>query len=181
MNTFIALFRGINVGGSNILPMKELASLLKGLGLSNVRTYIQSGNVVFQSKTTNAKDLSHNISTAIGESHGFNPQVFIFSLQELRDAIASNPFPDGQTEPKTLHLFFLESAPSNPDMDRLETIKTVSERFRLIDAVFYLHAPEGIGRSKLAANVEKALGVSGTGRNWRSINKIMSMALELTG
>ena len=75
MNTFIALFRGINVGGSNILPMKELASLLKGLGLSNVRTYIQSGNVVFQSKTTNAKDLSHNISTAIGESYGRLRQI----------------------------------------------------------------------------------------------------------
>jgi len=180
MNTFIALFRGINVGGSNILPMKDLALILKDLGLSNVRTYIQSGNVVFQSKTTDAKGLSHDISTAIGENHGFNPKVFILSLPELQAAIASNPYPDGQSEPKTLHLFFLASVPNNPDMDRLETFKTESERFRLIDTVFYLHAPEGIGRSKLAANVEKSLGVSVTARNWRSINKILSMALELT-
>ena len=168
------------MGGSNILPMKDLALILKDLGLSNVRTYIQSGNVVFQSKTTDAKGLSHDISTAIGENHGFNPKVFILSLPELQAAIASNPYPDGQSEPKTLHLFFLASVPNNPDMDRLETFKTESERFRLIDTVFYLHAPEGIGRSKLAANVEKSLGVSVTARNWRSINKILSMALELT-
>lgn len=179
MNTFIALFRGINVGGNHILPMKELAALMEGLGLSNIRTYIQSGNVVFQSKAGNINEIANDISAAIGKSFGFVPQVLILSQQELGKAIASNPFPEGQSEPKSLHFLFLESVPGNPDMDKLETIKMASERFRLVDSVFYLHAPEGIGRSKLAANVEKALGVSGTARNWRSVNKIMSMALEL--
>ena len=179
MNTFIALFRGINVGGKNILPMKELASVLEGMGLSKVQTYIQSGNVVFQSRTTNEKELSHAIETVIGKSHGFTPEVVILSQQELQDAIAANPFPEGESEPKTLHLFFLASIPANPNIDRLETFRTNSEKFRLINNVFYLHAPNGMGRSKLAANVEKALGVTLTARNWRSVNKIMAMAADL--
>jgi uncharacterized protein (DUF1697 family) len=180
MNTFIALLRGINVGGKNILPMKELTTVLEGLGLNNVKTYLQSGNVVFQSEKINLKELSQDIGTAIEKSHGFKPQVLILSIQELREAIAANPFPEGESEPKTLHLFFLESAPTNPDMDRLQSLKTASEKFRLIDTVFYLYAPDGIGRSKLAANVEKAVGVAATARNWRSANKVMSMAAELS-
>ncbi len=179
MNTFIALIRGINVGGNNILPMKELASVLESMGLNNVKTYIQSGNVVFQTKTTDEKELSHDFRTAIVKSHGFAPEVLILSIQELQVAIASNPFPDGEVEPTTLHLFFLASSPTNPNIERLEAIRASNESFRLIDTVFYLHAPNGIGRSKLAANVERAMGVTSTARNWRSVKKLMSMAVQL--
>ena len=179
MKTFIALFRGINVGGNNRLPMKELVSVLDGLGLKNVRTYIQSGNVVFQSATSNAVKLSRDIRAAIEESHGFAPHVLILSVREFQKAIASNPFPEGEGEPKSLHLFFLESIPDNPDMDRLDRLKTDREEFRLVDAIFYLHTPDGIGRSKLAASVEKAMGVALTARNWRSVTKIMELAVDL--
>ncbi|MCB0093014.1 MAG: DUF1697 domain-containing protein, partial [Caldilineaceae bacterium] len=75
MNTYIALLRGINVGGNNKLPMKELAALLDGLGLQNVKTYIQSGNVVFQSERADVAALSQEISAAIGQSHGFTPAI----------------------------------------------------------------------------------------------------------
>ena len=179
MNTFVALFRGINVGGKNILPMKELAAVLEGLGLNKVKTYIQSGNVVFQSKTNNTQELTHDIRTAINRSHEFVPQVFVLSIQELRNAIVSNPFPEGANEPESLHLFFLKSSPTNPDVKRLEFLQSESERFKLIDTVFYLHAPDGIGRSKLAANVENTLGVALTARNWRSVSTILSMAMEV--
>jgi uncharacterized protein (DUF1697 family) len=181
MNTLIALFRGINVGGKNILPMKELSAVLESLGLNNVKTYIQSGNVVFQSETSDKQKLSLTIKRAIDSNHGFAPEVLILSVQELRDAIASNPFPDGEAEPKTLHLFFLAYSPTNPDMKRLEGVRANREEFRLADRVFYLLAPDGVGRSKLAANVEKAMAVPLTGRNWRSVCKILSMAEELTG
>jgi uncharacterized protein (DUF1697 family) len=77
MNTYITLLRGINVGGRNKLPMRELVQLLEELGLENVKTYIQSGNVVFQSKRTDRAKLSAEISEAIGESHGFTPQIFV--------------------------------------------------------------------------------------------------------
>jgi len=179
MTTYIALLRGINVGGANILPMKEFVSVLERMGLENVRTYIQSGNVVFQSQTTDANQLSQAIRTAVGESHGLAPEVLVLSIDELHDAIAACPFTDGDPDPKTLHLSFLASIPTDPDLDRLEVIRSPSERFRLAGSVFYLHAPEGIGRSKLAANVERAIGVTMTARNWRTVTKLMSMAEEL--
>ena len=178
MKTYVALLRGINVGGKNILPMKELIATLEGLGLKKVQTYIQSGNVVFQSKTNSPRELIHEIETAIGRSHGFTPPVFVLSVEELRHAIACNPFPEGENDPKSLHLFFLDSPPGNADIQRLENLQSASEKFELIGTVFYLHAPNGTGRSKLAANVEKSLGVKLTARNWRSANKILSMAVE---
>jgi uncharacterized protein (DUF1697 family) len=178
MKTYIALFRGINVGGNNVLPMQELVAQLESIGLQNVRTYIQSGNVVFQSEEKNASLLSNNIRAAIKKSHGFEPQVVLLELEEMEKAVGSNPFPEAEYEPKTLHLLFLASVPKNPDYDALESIKSDRERFALKDGIFYLHAPDGIGRSKLAANAEKLLGVWVTGRNWRTVCKIMEMASQ---
>jgi uncharacterized protein (DUF1697 family) len=176
MKTYIALFRGINVGGNNILPMKELAVVLENLGAANVKTYIQSGNAVFQHESENVSGLSSRISAAIKESHGFEPRVLLLDLVEMEKAIGSNPFPKGESEPKTLHLYFLASAPQNPDLKMLDSLKKADEQFKLIDNVFYLHAPDGIGRSKLAERAEKALGVAATARNWRTVSKIMAMA-----
>ena len=173
--TFIALFRGINVGGNSILPMRELVDVFGNLGLSNVKTYIQSGNVVFQSEYAKTL-LPEKIAAAVTESHGFTPKVLILTQQELADAAASNPFLKAEHELKTLHLFFLAAKPDNPDIDILERLKTATERFKLTETVFYLHAPDGIGRSKLAAKVEKALGISATARNWQSVQKILSLA-----
>ncbi|MBI5304941.1 MAG: DUF1697 domain-containing protein [Chloroflexi bacterium] len=176
MNTFIALLRGVNVGGNTILPMRDLVDVLEGLGLKKVKTYIQSGNVVFQSAPANATDLSRKISAAIEKARGLSPQVLLLGIKELQAAIARNPFPQGVHEPKSLHLFFLDSIPRKPDLETLETIKTKSEQFKLINQVFYLYAPDGIGRSKLAAKVEKALGVAVTARNWRTVSEVMSIA-----
>lgn len=181
MNTFVAFFRGINVGGKNRLPMAELTARLEGLGVSHVRTYIQSGNVVFRSPADDATELAETIQAAIEGSHGFAPQVLLLSRQELEDAVAANPFPEGEGEPQTLHLFFLSAAPGAPDLERLSSIKTERESFRLVGSVFYLHAPDGIGRSKLAAGVERALGVPATARNWRTVNRVLSMAADPEG
>ena len=178
MKTYIALFRGINVGGNNVLPMKELVTVLESIGAQNVKTYIQSGNAVFQSKETDTSLLSSRIRAAIKKSHGFEPQVLLLELEDMEKAIQSNPFPEAESEPNTLHLLFLASVPKNPNYDALESIKTDRERFVLKGSVFYLHAPDGIGRSKLAANAEKLLGVWVTGRNWRTVCKIMAMAKQ---
>ena len=178
MKTYIALFRGINVGGKNILPMKELKTLLQNLDLQNVKTYIQSGNVVFQSNEKSTSGLSSKISAEIEKSHGFKPQVLLLDIDEMEKAIGLNPFPEAESEPKTLHLSFLASVPETPDLKTLESLKTENERFELKGNVFYLHAPDGIGRSKLAANAERLLGVAMTSRNWRTVCKIMAMAKE---
>lgn len=178
MKTYIALFRGINVGGNNILPMKELAALLEKLGAHGVKTYIQSGNAVFRHQAERASQLSSRISAAIKESHSFEPRVLLLDLVEMEQAMASNPFPEAESDPKTLHLYFLASAPRNPDLEMLDSLQKDNEQFKLIDNVFYLHAPDGIGRSKLAERVEKALGVAATARNWRTVSKIMVLAKQ---
>ena len=176
MKVYIALFRGINVGGRNKLPMGELVKALEGLGLREIKTYIQSGNVVFQSEEENIAELSERMSNAIKKSHGFMPKTIILRLEEIESAMQANPYPEAENVPKTLHLYFLTTEPENPNIETLENIKTESERYTIKERVFYLHAPDGIGRSKLAANVEKGLGVSATARNWRSVCKIYEMA-----
>jgi len=178
MTTYIALFRGINVGGKNKLPMKDLAATLDGVGARDVATYIQSGNAVFQSEEQDAALLSEAIEAAIKERHGFEPRVLVLGAEDLEEAVRSNPFPKAESEPKTLHVYFLAASPERPDLDALEGLKGERERFVLGDGVFYVHAPNGIGRSKLAANIEKLLGVPVTARNWRTVRKVMEMTQQ---
>ncbi|MEW5959856.1 MAG: DUF1697 domain-containing protein, partial [Chloroflexota bacterium] len=106
------------------------------------------------------------------------PRVFLLDLVEMEQVLASNPFPEAESEPTTLHLYFLAAVPQNPDLKTLDSLKQANEQFKLVDNVFYLHAPAGIGRSKLAARVEKALGVAVTARNWRTVCKLVAMAKQ---
>jgi len=179
MNTYIVLLRGINVGGRNKLLMKELIVILEELGCVNVKTIIQSGNVVLQSNNNKAAELSENISQAINQQYDFEPHVHILTTKDLQQAIDNNPFPDAKLDPNTLHFGFLEAIPSLPNLVKLEDLKVPSESYQLINKVFYLNAPDGIGRSKLAAQSEKALGVSMTSRNWRTVEKIQDMLRAL--
>jgi uncharacterized protein (DUF1697 family) len=126
--------------------------------------------------TENASRLSSKISAEIKRSRGFEPQVLLLELQEMEQAVKLNPFPEAEAEPNTLHVNFLLSVPANPDLKTLENIKKENERFNLKGKIFYLHAPEGIGRSKLAASAERLLGVSMTSRNWRTVCKIVALA-----
>lgn len=178
MNTYIAFLRGINVGGNNPLPMKELAAILEDAGARKIRTYIQSGNAVFQSAEKNLAHLSKNLAAKIKKRHGFEPYIHILEVEAIKTAIAQNPFPEAQADPSSLHLGFLASTPTSPDLEKLSSLKKESERFHLSDTVFYLHAPDGIGRSKLAASSEKLLGVPMTDRNWRTVCKVMEMLEE---
>jgi len=178
MNTYIALFRGINVGGKNSLPMKELVVLMEDLGAQKIKTYIQSGNAVFQSAEKNVSQLSKRLTAEIEKRHGFEPHVLILGLDAIEKAMSENPFPEAEADPSSLHLGFLAAAPKSPDLKTLDSLRKESERFHLSGRVFYLYAPEGVGRSKLAASAEKLLGVPATDRNWRTVSKIREMAKE---
>lgn len=175
MSQWIALLRGINVGGRNIIPMQELTDLLEKLGCQNVKTYIQSGNVVFDFSGPDPISLPAKITGSIAEERGFEPGVLLFDSERLDRIVSQNPFTEDEIEPKTLHVYILDSAPAAPDMQALENVAATGERFRLTGDNFYLHAPNGIGRSKLAAKVEKAMGVAATARNWNTIIKIRNM------
>ena len=179
MKIYIALFRGINVGGNNPLPMKELVGILEEHGCQNVKTYIQSGNVVFKIEEKRIPGLSDRLRSEIQERRNFSPSILLLSLAEFETIVAGNPFPEVENDPQALHVGFLAATPKRPDLERLERLREKNERFHLINSAFYLHAPDGIGRSKLAANTERLLGVSMTDRNWRTVSKILEMAREL--
>jgi uncharacterized protein (DUF1697 family) len=174
--TYIALLRGINVGGSHRLPMHGLKLLLEKNACLDVQTYIQSGNVVFRCAMSDAAGLARQLRDAVSSSHGFEPQVIVLTLGELEDAIAGNPFGDAEDNPKSLHLFFLTAVPKKPDLKTLQALQTKTERFALKGKILYLHTPDGFGTSKLAARAERLLGVDATARNWRTVTTLLEMA-----
>jgi uncharacterized protein (DUF1697 family) len=175
MNRYVALFRGINVGGKHILPMQALREILAACDCEDVQTYIQSGNAIFSSAVA-ASGLSANITHAIEERFGFAPQVLLLTVDRFMAIAAANPFTDADANPKCLHVWFLAENPRAPNLDALNDLKVESERFLLKDDAFYLYAPDGIGRSKLAAKVDRHLGVATTARNWRTVCKIIELA-----
>jgi len=178
-NLFIALLRGVNVVGANSLRMNDLVRLLQRLGLRQVKTYIQSGNAVFQAKEAKADVLSRKIKDGIRRAHGFAPEVIVLRLEDLEGAIAANPYPGADADPKALHLAFLAAAPAVPDWTAFKALQQENEQYALEGRVFYFYAPDGVGRSKLFSRLEKLLGVTVTARNWRTAGKILEMAREV--
>jgi len=168
VKTYVVLFRGINVGGKNILPMKELAAILEENNYQDIKTYIQSGNVVLRSQ----KKPDTNISTIVQNNYGFKPEVLALEESEFISSIKNNPY--SYKEGKTMHFYFCKSSPK-VDEEKLKKLKSKSEEYYIGDKVFYLYAPNGIGRSKLVANIESCLGVPATGRNLNTVNKLLSM------
>jgi len=176
MSTWIALLRGINVGGRNVVAMTDLRSLLDELGYTRVRTYIQSGNCVFESDTTDGAHLAAEIASAIGRRFGFEPEAMVMTEEELKQAIDRNPFADRNPNPSHVHFFFLDETVPDADLEGLQAIAKPSEAFALEGQVFYLHAPEGIGRSVLVQRIGRHLPVSMTARNLRTVDKLAEMA-----
>jgi len=178
MTTYVALLRGINVGGKHSLPMQTLRDILAALGCEDAKTYIQSGNAVF-SFESDVKELAVEITAAIEREVGFAPSVQVFTCDEFQSILDANPFPGAVAEPKSLHIAFLAETPSAPDLAAIAALQSATEESHLMDGAFFLHAPDGIGRSKLAAKVDKCLGVETTGRNWRSATRIAALAATI--
>jgi uncharacterized protein (DUF1697 family) len=172
MHTWVALLRGINVGGKHIVPMKQLAQLMLQIACVDPKTYIQSGNVVFKHAEANPKEISRLLSELILQHFTFQPKVMIFPASDFSLFLSTNPFKAVYSEAKHVHLFFFEQAPLNPNLTGLAQLKAPSEQFELQLKAFYLYAPEGVGRSKLAEKVEKYLGVSTTARNLNTVLKL---------
>lgn len=179
LKTWIALLRGINVVGRRTLLMKDLAALFERGGFESVRTYIQSGNVVFQSARGSARTLAAKIGALILKSSGFEPHVIVLSVAELAAAVSANPFPQAAADHKSLHLFFLAARPARPDLAALARLKAGREAFELKGAVFYLYTPHGFPQCALHDKVERFLGVAATGRNWRTANQLLLMSQSL--
>jgi uncharacterized protein (DUF1697 family) len=181
MAVIISMLRGVNVGGHNKIKMDVLRGLYESLGLRDVQTYVQSGNVVFRTKQRNLGALGNKIENAIERSFGFRPAVIVRTPSELRDVIARNPFAKRRgIEPSKLLVTFLASHPAAEALEQVLKIKAEPEELHIHGREVYIYYPDGVGRPKLSwVTVEKKLKTSGTGRNWNSVTKLLEMAERL--
>ena len=173
MQKWLALLRGINVGGHNKIAMAELRDLFRELGFEDVESYIQTGNVAFQAKGTPNK-LAATISEAIREKWGYEVSTLVISPQTMEEITAANPYAEaGEANPTRVFVGFLDQKPAKVE---LKPVKKDNEHFSVIGRAVYLHCPDGVGRSKLTnAYFEKGLGVSMTMRNLRVVTTLQEM------
>jgi uncharacterized protein (DUF1697 family) len=183
---YLALLRGINVGGRNKVAMADLRLIATDLGYPDVATYIQSGNLLFSSDGTNAAEHARALERAIAERLHVQPAVVVISAAELARTIADNPFPD-EANDRCLHAVFRAGEPSAAELARIaETVGRVRAKGSSDDAVvvgrtLFLHTPDGFGRSELAARLisgSSGAALAGTARNWATVTRLMAMLMD---
>lgn len=172
----VALLRGINVGGKNLLPMKELAEMFVAAACQDVRTYIQSGNVVYTASASAARKVPALVEASIGERFGFAVPIQTRSLEELRRIVAGNPLL-AEHEPGVLHVVFLAQAPTAKQARGLDPQRSPGDSFVLRGREVYLACPNGVARTKLTnAWFDSRLATVSTSRNWHTTQKLLELA-----
>jgi len=181
MKSYIALLRGINVSGQKLIKMAELRLALEKAGFENLNTYIQSGNIVFQSEVSKTEDLALRIKAVILEKFGFDVSTQVLLKDELESIIAGNPFKEEVvSEPNRVLLVRLGESPDASNLKIFLEEDLSPDRVVVKGNWVYIHFPEGQAKSKLSNNlIEKRLKVSATGRNWNTVLKLSKMLDEL--
>ena len=174
--TYLALLRGVNVGGKNKLPMKELAGIFVAAGCDNVRTYIQSGNVLFQAAPKLLTKIPDLVGAQITGRYGYRTPVIVRTQEELGQVMANNPFlAKGETE-EWLHVMFLAAVPKPAAVTGLDANRSPGDSFIVQGKEIYLHLPNGAGKSKLTNNYfDSKLATISTGRNWRTVATLLEL------
>lgn len=174
---YVALLRGVNVGGRNRLPMADLAALFTTAGCRDVQTYIQSGNVVFAASPALVKKLPAQIGAALSDHLSHPVGVVIRSGCELVRILRENPIGGPMVDPAHLHVAFLESTPSPARIASLDPARSPGDTFAVRGAEIYLHLPGGVARTRLTnAYFDARLGTTSTLRNWRTVQKLAELA-----
>lgn len=178
MNTFIALLRGINVSGHNSIKMADLKQLLLNANLKNVVTYIQSGNVVFNSRETSEDFFETLISKKIKEAYGYDVKVLVISKEYLNIVFNNNQLlKDSLLDFKKSCVTFLEKEPTEEGKEKIYELASKDELLIFNDKIAYIYCPNGFGRTKLSNNnFEKKLKISATSRNWNTITKLVELS-----
>lgn len=172
MPSFASLLRGINVSGHKKIPMAGLKTLYEELGFTKVKTYIQSGNVVFETDQQDVSLIRQLIESKIEATYGFDVTVLIRTADELRQVASTNPFETIED----VYVTFLAEEPSPEKWANLKSLDPGTERMELNNKELYLQFPDGYGKAKLSNPfVESKLKVRGTTRNWRTINEILRL------
>jgi uncharacterized protein (DUF1697 family) len=178
MPVIISMLRGVNLGAHNRMSMEALRDVYESLKLLDVRTFIQSGNVLFKTEEREIETLVEKIQDAIERRFKFRPDVIVRTAAELRDVIARNPFARRRgIDPAKLLITFLDKDPGEKARQHIRKLNTDPEEVRIDGREIYTYFPEGMARPKLSwASIEKILKTSGTGRNWNSVTKMLEMA-----
>lgn len=178
MTTYISILRGINVSGHHIIKMEALRQLYTDIGFVNIETYIQSGNVVFQFKKTEANLLESKIKKAITNKLKFDVPILVKELSEFKQIVENNPFILNKAiDLAHLHITFLSAKPTQDNFAALIAGNYLPDELKLIEKAIYLHCPKGYGNSKLTNSfLEKKLGVIATTRNWKTANQLIHIA-----
>lgn len=176
MPTYIALLRGINVGGHHKLPMADLRAAFEAFGATEVATYIQSGNVVFASDASEA-ELAAALAEMLTERFGFTVPIVLRNAAEFSAAAEDHPHAHLNVEDKLLHVAFLADAPSAETIAAFDLDRYAPDQLLVHGREAYIAYPDGSGRSKLTLDVvERALGTQATARNWRTVQKLVELA-----
>ncbi len=180
MKTYIALLRGINVSGQKLIKMEALRNALGELGFTNVSTYIQSGNILFQSAVSATAKLETQIHDLIRKQFGFDVRVLVVTPDALRQTVALNPFQkDGIALPQP-YVSFLSERPKPENAKVLESMDFGNDRFEIIGNNIYIHYADGAGKTKLSnAVIEKKLQLDSTARNWKTVRKLLELADQI--
>lgn len=177
-NVHVALLRGINVGGRNKLPMKNLVRLFDQIGCRHVRTYIQSGNVVFEAQPALARRIPAAITRSISEHFGFEIPVVTRSADELSRIVDANPFQEPGTDERVLHVAFLADPPDATRIASLDPNRSSPDEFAVRGREIYLRLPNGVARTKLTnAYFDSRLATTSTVRNWRTTLRLLALTV----
>ncbi|MBV6461694.1 MAG: hypothetical protein HJHJAOHD_01825 [Flavobacteriales bacterium] len=181
MTTYISILRGINVSEQKPIKMDRLRKLFQNLGFNNVTTYVQSGNVVFQSNGSEVGHLEQKISQQIQKDFEFKVPVIVLTINELSQIINNNPFKNNlKKEHKHLYVTFLSSKPKYYEKEIIESKIQKEEEIYFSEKAVYLYCPNGYGRTKLNNNfLEATLKVAATTRNWKTTNELFKMANQI--
>jgi uncharacterized protein (DUF1697 family) len=177
MSAIVSLLRGVNLGAHRRLKMDDLRKVYDSLGLQNVQTLLQSGNVVFTT-TKPVTRLAERIEDAIEKTFGFHSDVILRTTAELREVIAKNPFAKRPgMEPSKFLVWFLAGDPGPEASEKVLQIKTDPEELRIADRELYIYYTAGMARPKIPmALIERTLKTVGTGRNWNTVAKLLEIA-----
>lgn len=180
MPTYISLIRGINVGGHKTVKMDELRKAVEALGFAQVRTYVQSGNLVFQGARQPTTAISKKLEGVILKTFGHEVSVITKTPEELKAAIERNPFAKRKAVAENrLYVTFLSGCPDAAQVKKLDAVSSGDDEYRWRDEILYFHLPNGAGNSKLVtAPFEKWFSLRATTRNWRTVNNLLQMATE---
>lgn len=181
MPVYIALLRGINIGAHKRMKMEKLRASCEALGFAGVKTYIQSGNLIFNAPKLSSAALSNKLGECIVKDFGFSSEIISRTREEMNAIVDDNPFTKERgIDPSKLHVVFLSQRPSPAALKKLQELTLAPDRVNSGEKEIYFYFPNGVSGSSLWKHpLDRVTGVAGTMRNWKTVTTLLQMATEV--